>query len=157
MWLHPVGRRTGRAALAVGLAMAVLSAGGCHSAAPPAQVERWADAWIMALNSHQLAYFDPLFGPPGTYEDPVTKEPVSGARLGFYLSGQWRRFPKLRYEQGRVTGDRNTVVVEWLATGFTDDPQAKPVPGVFVLALQGEAITSVRAYFDSCAVLPTAR
>jgi SnoaL-like protein len=120
----------------------------CHSAAPPAHPQRWAKAWINALNSQRLAQVTTLLGPAAIYSDPISGGPLSGAALISYLANQWRVFPQVRYELGQVTGDAESVAVEWTATGF-GALQAAPIDGVFVMQLRNGTVASVRGYYDA--------
>jgi SnoaL-like protein len=127
---------------------ALLCATSCSSAAPPAHPQRWAKAWINSLNSQHLVQVTPLLGDTGTFADPGTGGPLSGGVLEYYLGNQWRAFPQLHYELRQVTGDAESVAVEWTATGF-GTPHAGPIDGVFVMQLRNGVLTSVRGYYDA--------
>lgn len=101
------------------------------------------------MNSHRSGYFASLLGPTGTYEDPVSGGPRSGIDLRLYVRLRWMRVPDLHYEIERVTGDEELVAVEWKATGLPGRPKEKPLRGAFVIHLQGDAIASVRGYYDT--------
>jgi SnoaL-like protein len=100
------------------------------------------------LNSQRLVQVTPLLGDTGTYADPGSGGPLSGALLGYYLANQWRVYPQLRYELRQVTGDAESVAVEWTATGFGAQ-HAGPIDGVFVMQLRNGVVASVRGYYDA--------
>jgi SnoaL-like protein len=132
---------------AAGLLLAVVWVTSCRSAPPPAHPQRWAKAWINSLNSQRLVQVSPLLGDPGTYTDPGSGGPLSGEWLAYYFANQWRVYPQLHYELRQVTGDAETVAVEWQATGFGAQ-HAAPIDGIFILQLRNGMIASVRGYYD---------
>lgn len=136
-------------ATCLALAVAVCA---CRSQAPPPQPARWAHAWIAAMNSHRLEDFDGLLKPTGTYEDPLTRGPRSGPALAYFLVVWWRAFPASHFTLQRATGDGNVAVAEWTATGLGPETGTKPLAGVFVIQRQGDAIASVRGYYDASAL-----
>ena len=138
--------RAPRLAVVAALIAGMWSGVSCRPQARPAHPMRWARAWIMALNSHDVAYFPPLFGPAGTYQDPFTSRPVLGWEIGFVFARRWRGFPNVHYEIERVTGDSGLVVVEWTASGFGPAMPDHTVRGIFVIAVRGDTIASVRGY-----------
>jgi hypothetical protein len=124
---------------------------GCRSHPRPAHPTRWAKAWIAAVNSHQLVDFDGLLKPTGTYEDSLTNGPRSGPALAYFFILWWHAFPRSHLELQRVTADGDVVVADWTATGLGADTANKPLEGVFVIQPDGDAIASVRGYYDASA------
>jgi len=123
----------------------------CQSAPPPAHPQRWAKAWINALNSHRGEQAFPLLRDTGTYEDPVIVKPISGVPLRILLTARWRQYPKMHYVLGHVSGDAQTVVAEWTAAGLSREP-SDTLAGVFVLRVRDDTLTSVRAYYNAAEV-----
>jgi len=121
---------------------------GCRQPAPPPHPNRWAAAWVSALNSRSPEQVWPLMGEAATYEDPTLPRPLSGQPLIMALLTTWHRWPKLHYEIRRVTGDAQTVVVEWAVTGLRSI-DAVPLQGVTLIELRGDRIERVRGYFNS--------
>ncbi len=89
-----------------------------------------------------------MLGTPGTYEDPLTGGPRAGPALAYHLVSIWERFPEAHYDIVRVTGDAQSVTVEWTATGLGNATKAEPLPGVFIIDVQADRIAMVRGYFD---------
>jgi limonene-1,2-epoxide hydrolase len=115
----------------------------------PAHPDRWARAWIDSLNSRRLQQVAALFTPDATYEDPLSGGERSGPTLAFLFAFAFYGFPNAHYELGRVTADKDRLAVEWKATGLSRVRNQPPVSGVFIIQLQGDAIASVRGYFDA--------
>jgi len=141
----------GRRLIVVMCMVAMIPACGCRSQPRPTYPTRWAKAWIAAVNSHRLEDFDGLLTPTGTYEDPLTHGPQSGPHLATFLVLWWGAFPSSHYELRRVTGDGDVVVADWTATGLGPETANKGLEGVFVIRLDGDAIASVRGYYDASA------
>lgn len=121
---------------------------GCRAQPEPSHPVRWAKAWIDSLNRHNLEQVKPLLAPGATYEDPLSGGERSGPFLTFLLLATFHRFPHAHYELERATGDQDSLAVEWRATGLFKGTNQTPLNGVFVIQLQGNAIASVRGYFN---------
>jgi len=122
---------------------------GCRAQPEPSHPVRWAKAWIYSLNSHNQEQVVPLLAPNATYEDPLSGGERSGPSLVYLLMHTFHRFPHAHYELGRVTADRDHLAVEWEATGLSKTTNQTRLNGVFVIRLRGNAIASVRGYFDA--------
>jgi len=97
----------------------------------------------------------------GTYEDPSTGQPLSGAALRGYVEGLWAAFPDLKFEitsKGETAPDK--AAAEWKMIGTNAGsmnglpPTGKEViiEGSDFFVLEGDKIASVRGYFDAGAV-----
>jgi hypothetical protein len=131
------------------MVVTVLVTAGCRTQPEIHYPVRWARAWIDSLNSRRLQEIVPLLAPGATYEDPMSGGARSGPSLGFLLFRNVRRYPHAHYELERVTADKDRLAVEWKATGLSKSTNRPPLSGVFVIQLQGDAIASVRGYFDA--------
>lgn len=140
-------RRSATVQRIAGLCLLLAAFGACSADAPAAQIaaERWAAAWIGALNSQRLEQLLPLLTPDAEYEDPLVFGPRSGPRLAYSLSAWLERFPHLRFEITTVARRDDTVMVEWRAFGVVI---GRPVLGVFVIEPAGSKIRKVRGHFD---------
>jgi limonene-1,2-epoxide hydrolase len=136
-------------ARAVVLFVLLMACAGCRAQPEPSHPLRWARAWIDALNSHDLEQVVPLLAPGASYEDPLSGGECSGPFTTFFLLATFRRFPHAHYELARVTADRDHLAVEWEATGLSKTTSQTPLNGVFVIQLRGNAIASVRGYFNT--------
>ncbi len=115
------------------------------------------DAW----NLHDANSIVDTFIEGGTYTDPATGGPLSGAAIGAYAAGLWAAFPDLSFEVVSVTqSDSGLVSAEWLMKGtntasFAGLPpsgRAVALPGADFIRVEGDKIRSVQGYFDSGAV-----
>lgn len=123
----------------------------CAPHAPaPAHPLRWARAWLDSLNSHRWEQAGVLLG-HGTYEDSLSGGPVDSVSAAFYWYRIWAISPDLRYQLRRVTGDGHTVAVEWSAEGLGTSATAQT--GMFLIVVDGDAITSVRGYYNTRAFI----
>ena len=119
--------------------------------------QRYFDAW----NQHDSAAIVALFTDGGTYTDPATPGPLSGAAIGNYAEALWAAFPNLSFEIASVTqNDAGLVSAEWLMKGTNTgslnglSPTNVPVelPGADFVRVEGGKIRSVQGYFDSAAL-----
>jgi SnoaL-like domain len=127
----------------------LLVAAGCRPQPKMSRQDRWARAWIDSLNSHNLRQVASLLVKGATYEDPLSGGERSGPSLAFLLVNTFNRHPQAHYELGHITADKDRLAVEWKATGLRRSTQQPPLSGVFVIQLRGDAIASVRGYFDA--------
>jgi len=134
-------------AIALALVLALASCGRPGQTQP----QRWAAAWVEAMNSKSLSHFDPILH--GSYEDPLTNGPLIGPPLAMYLVELWQAYPQAAYRLQRTVGNARTLVIEWVATGMGPSTPQHPLSGVFVLDLSADAIIRVRAYFDARGLL----
>jgi hypothetical protein len=130
---------------------------GCTSPRAPEQAERWAKAWVESLNSHQLQQVAPLLEATATYQDPLTKQPLSGQALDIFFTMLWKSAPQSHYDVRGVNGTPEFLAVEWSATGFPGLTAKGPLHGVFLLRFNADHIASVRGYYDTTAMVPGPR
>ena len=124
----------------------------------PVQIaQRYFDAW----NRHDRDAIVATFTEGGTYADPVTTAPLTGAAIGAYAEALWKAFPDLTFEIGSVTENAaGLVAAEWLMRGTNTGPfnglpptgAVVTVPGADFIRVRAGGIESVRGYFDSGAV-----
>jgi steroid delta-isomerase-like uncharacterized protein len=97
----------------------------------------------------------------GTYEDPTTRGPVSGAAFRGYMEGLWSAFPDLSFETGAPhAAGPDRVAAEWVMTGTNTGsmmglpPTGRTVrlAGADFFTLSGDRIAAVHGYFDSAAI-----
>ena len=119
--------------------------------------ESYADAW----NRHDADGIVATFAEGGTYCDPTTPGPLTGAAIGEYASGLWSAFPDLSFEIGRtMEGDGGSLSAEWVMRGVNTGSmmglpptgRAVEVRGVDIAVVEGGKLRSVQGYFDSGAV-----
>jgi steroid delta-isomerase-like uncharacterized protein len=124
----------------------------------PSQVfQSYADAW----NRHDADGIVATFADGGTYCDPTTPGPLTGAAIGDYARGLWSAFPDLSFEMGRMMeGDAGAVSAEWVMRGVNTGSmmglpptgRAIEVRGVDIAVAADGTLRSVQGYFDSGAV-----
>jgi steroid delta-isomerase-like uncharacterized protein len=119
--------------------------------------QRYFDAW----NRHDAEAIVSTFVDGGTYADPATAGPLSGAAIGGYAQALWAAFPDLSFETVSVVEDDSGVVsAEWLMKGTNTasfnglPPTGLPVAlqGADFIRVEGDRIRSVQGYFDGGAV-----
>lgn len=124
----------------------------------PAAVGEYFRAW----NAHDTEAVLAALEPDGSYEDPATGGPLRGDALRRYLDGLFAAFPDLSFEAREAHGNGRRWTVEWLMRGTNAAPlqpglpatgATVVLPGVDVVSLDGDAITSVRGFFDRKAFL----
>ncbi|MDE3216515.1 MAG: nuclear transport factor 2 family protein [Gemmatimonadota bacterium] len=117
---------------------------------------RYLDAW----NAHDADAIVGTFAAGGTYRDPTTAA-LSGHAIGANAKGLWSAFPDLAFEIASIAeAGPGRVVAEWVMTGtntvaFQGLPATgRPIslPGVDVMEIGPDGITSVTGYFDSGAI-----
>ena len=118
---------------------------------------RYFDAW----NRRDAAAIVATFAEGGTYLDPVTPGPLTAAATGAYAQGLWAAFPDLSFDIVSMTESATGLVcAQWLMKGTnTGSMNGLPptgatvaVPGADFIQVDGDAVRSVRGYFDSGAV-----
>jgi len=124
---------------------------------PLAVAQRYFDAW----NQRDAAAIVATFADGGTYADPTTAGPLTGAAIGAYAQTLWTAFPDLSFETVSVAQNGSGLVsVEWLMKGTNTasfnglPPTGLPValPGADFIRVEGNSIRSVQGYFDGGAV-----
>lgn len=116
-----------------------------------------AQAYFDAWNRHDPAAIVATFGEHGTYSDPVAGAGLRGQAIAAYADGLFTAFPDLGFRIGSVdrTGERS-LVAEWTMHGTNTGPLSGApatgatvaLPGIDVIELRGDALASVRGYFD---------
>jgi steroid delta-isomerase-like uncharacterized protein len=124
----------------------------------PSQVaQRYFDAW----NQHDAEAIVATFADGGTYADPTTPGPLTGAAIGAFAQALWAAFPDLSFEIVSTThDDAGLISAEWLMKGTNTasfnglPPTNLPValPGADFIRVEGDRILSVQGYFDGGAV-----
>jgi steroid delta-isomerase-like uncharacterized protein len=124
----------------------------------PAEVAR---AYIAAWNSRSPEAINETFIAGGTYTDPVTDGPLTGAAIGAFAGGLFLAFPDLTFDILSLEETNSAVTLEWLMRGTNTGslrglpPTGASIaqPGVDVIRVNGEKVASVRGYFDSHTML----
>jgi steroid delta-isomerase-like uncharacterized protein len=124
----------------------------------PVQIaQRYFEAW----NQHDAGAIMATFAEGGTYADPATGGPLTGAAIGAYAQALWDAFPDLSFEIVSVTENASGLVsAEWLMKGANTGPFNGLPPTGATVALSGadfvrfaaDKIQSVQGYFDSGAL-----
>jgi steroid delta-isomerase-like uncharacterized protein len=124
----------------------------------PVQIaQRYFDAW----NQHDAGAIVATFAEGGTYADPVTPGPLTGAAIGAYAQALWDAFPDLAFDIVSVTENASGLVsAEWLMKGTNTGPfnglpptgGAVEIAGADFVRVRADRIQSVQGYFDSGAV-----
>lgn len=118
--------------------------------------QQYLDAW----NARDADAIVRTFAPDGTYCDPTTAR-CSGDTIGANARRLWSAFPDLAFEIVSVEqAGAGRVVAEWIMKGtntgaFQGLPATgRPIslPGVDVITIGADGITSVTGYFDSRAI-----
>ena len=119
--------------------------------------QRYFDAW----NRHDAGGIAATFAENGTYADPVTPGPLTGAAIGAYAQGLWDSFPDLSFDIVSVTENASGLVsAEWVMKGTNTGPfnglpptgAAVVLPGADFIRVDAGKIHSVQGYFDSGAL-----
>ncbi len=116
-----------------------------------------ANRYFNAWQRHDATGITGSFVEGGTYEDPVTGQPLSGPAIGAYAAGLWAAFPDLAFDMVSVApAGEGMVATQWLMRGTHRGPMnglpptGRPValPGADFIRVEGDRIRSVRGYFD---------
>ncbi len=128
------------------------------TAAAPAEVQRLMDRWEAAWSGRDPAAFGPLCTADVHYEDPLTPEPLEGARaIGVHAEELWAGLPDARLERtgarlfdgrflaapAKLLGTHRAVLAGLPASG-----RFIIVHGVFYCELRDGLLLRVRAFFD---------
>lgn len=119
---------------------------------------RYFDAW----NARDSAAVLASLTPGGTYADPTTGGPISGAALKANVEALWAAFPDLSFEivsEAETGGGR--VAAEWVMRGTNSGPfrglpptgKAITLPGSDFIDTEGGLVSAVRGYFDGGTML----
>lgn len=113
----------------------------------------YADAW----NRHDAGAIVAAFAEGGTYTDPTTRGPLTGAAIGAFAESLWAAFPDLSFETlSSIESGDDLLSAEWLMTGTNTgsmnglSPTGKTISlqGADFVRLEGGKIRSVQGYFD---------
>ena len=122
-----------------------------------------AQAYFDAWNARDAAAILASLTAEGTYEDPLTQGPISGAAIEGYVKALWAAFPDLAFEVASVaetTGGR--VAAEWIMRGTNSGSfNGLPPTGIaiesrgsdFIETRDGK-VSRVVGYFDPGSVPP---
>ena len=119
---------------------------------PTEIARRYIDAW----NNRSPAAISEMFVEGGTYTDPVTRGPLSGAAIGSFAEGLFAAFPDLSFEITSNAETASGVVLEWTMrgtntaslSGLPPTGARMAQPGIDVIRVSGDKVLSVRGYFD---------
>ena len=126
----------------------------------PAPALTQAVPYFEAWNAHDARAVTAALADGGTYADPTTEGPLTGAALAEHARGLFGAFPDLNFEvlgsQPADVGADGTMVVQWLMRGTNtgpwngQPPTGRPVAirGVDVFTVTAGEITSAEGYFD---------
>ena len=121
-----------------------------------------AQAYIQAWNAHDGEAVVRTFADDGTYVDPTLPEPLSGDGIKGLVDALVTGWPDLTFETEGIVADGDRVVLQWRMTGTNDGPlpgMSTPtggrsnLPGIDVIAVGPDGITSVVGYFDQITLL----
>jgi steroid delta-isomerase-like uncharacterized protein len=122
--------------------------------------QNYAAAW----NRHDADGIVATFAEAGTYCDPTTPGPLTGAAIGEYASGLWGAFPDLSFEMTRFMegegGAGHSISAEWVMRGTNTGSmmglpptgRAVELRGVDIAVVEDGKLRSVQGYFDSAGV-----
>lgn len=122
------------------------------------KIEECARAYFEAWNSHDAEAIVASLGDSGTYTDPTTNGPLTGAAIVDYAQGLWSSFPDLSFEILSTTqATASKLVAEWTMRGTNTGafaglpPTQQPVSvsGVDVIEIGPGGSVAVTGYFDS--------
>ena len=108
-----------------------------------AQRERWAHAWIEALNRREWVSLGPLLAPGVSYSDSLAPGRLSAHWTAIHLATLWRRYPDIEFRRLGVGGEDGALIVEFSADGL----RPGPVRGVFFLEIGCDKVIAVRGSF----------
>ena len=114
-------------------------------------------AYFEAWNRHDADVIVATFNAGGTYQDPTTAKPLSGAAIAENAKALWEAFPDLAFTRGEAVGSGDRIAVQWHMTGthkgtFRGLPptgRSVGVRGADFFELAGGKIALIRGYFDS--------
>lgn len=120
-----------------------------------------AQAYFDSWNARDAEGILATLGDSGTYEDPKTGGPISGAALKGYVQALWSAFPDLSFDlaTSAETGP-DSMAVEWVMHGTNHGSMAGLPPTGKPISLRGAdfftfaegSIRTVTGYFDGGAI-----
>ncbi len=134
--------------------MALLGCGERANRTPSrVEAERWAAAWIGALNSRSLEQVNGLLPPEARYWSTMLVAPIGSSEVPRHVQTFWRLFPRGRVERRAVHRGPGHVIVEWRAWPDASE-QEKVWNGVTVLTFGHKGLREVKTFFDPIVLLP---
>lgn len=119
----------------------------------PNVVQQYFEGW----NAHDAAAIVAAFAPGGTYADPATPGPLTGAAIGEYAARLWQAFPDVAFElRSQISSAEGLVAAEWVMTGTHRGALGELPPtgrrvtltGADFIRIDDRGIRSVQGYFD---------
>lgn len=117
--------------------------------------------YFEAWNRHETDDITAQFAEGGTYEDPNTDGPLSGPAICTYAQRLFEGFPDVEFEREQtISSTGSTTVVEWTMRGTNTGPyrglpptrERIELPGVDIIEIEDDGLTSVRGHFDTDAI-----
>lgn len=117
-----------------------------------------AQAYFDAWNRRDAEGIVSSFAVGGTYADPSAGEGLTGNGIAEYARGLWQAFPDLAFEiVSAGEAGPGMVAAQWFMRGNNTGPfmglpptgRSVALPGADFIQVEGNAIRSVRGYFDS--------
>jgi ketosteroid isomerase-like protein len=130
----------------------MLVCAGCRAPREEVEARRLADAWIAALNSHDVERLSALLTPNGLYEDVTYQRQVRGPEVRLFWSQVWALFPDLRFTRKAVISSADRVVVEWQSEAKYAG-SVVTIGGVSLLEIDEGKIAVARAYYEPGSLL----
>jgi steroid delta-isomerase-like uncharacterized protein len=115
------------------------------------------DGWNARSSAAVLASLTP----GGTYQDPTTPGPLSGAALAAHVESLWQAFPDLEFDVVSIAeAGGGRVALEWVMRGTNSGPfrglpptgRRVELAGADLILTEGHRVSRVRGYFDGGAV-----
>lgn len=115
-----------------------------------------ARGWVEAFNSHKPDATMEKLADGGTFDDPVTDEPVQGDELRRYIQETYAAFPDVQIVPKECYEDGDTIILEIDYTGtFEGEFEGIPptgeyaeLPAVIVLNFGDAGVVSCREYWN---------
>lgn len=115
--------------------------------------------YVEAWNRHDSDTIVDTFAENGNYDDPIVpgKIRLAGEAIGEYAADLWKAFPDLSFDVKRLASiDDSTVLLQWTMKGTHEGPleelpstgETIDLPGVDIIEVSEDGITSVRGYFN---------
>jgi steroid delta-isomerase-like uncharacterized protein len=120
-------------------------------------LQAYFDAW----NAHDADAIVATFSADGTYQDPTTDGPLTGAAIGANAAGLWAAFPDVSFEvRTHLSDETGLFSAQWTMTGTNTGSFAELPPTGRSVLLRGadfiqvgdEGIESVTGYFSPGAI-----
>lgn len=121
------------------------------------------EAYLAAWNTRRGASVVVALAPGGTYADPLLPGPVSGDDLAGYVGALAQAVPDFSFTAGEILESGDRVTLSWQMTGTQSGPPMPglpgptggvlDLPGVDLIEVGSEGISSVVGYFDQITLL----